>query len=125
MASSSIVDNTHKDLYKATFNKANPVWKDKFKQKCLQKVQQTKSSMLQRMRDQSNVITVGFFLRINNQGEINLPQIIQQEWSNFVQTSGENQQPNQFNVSNGTRVNNKQVELWSPGTIHFLEIKSY
>ena len=46
-----MVDHSHKDLYKATFNKNNPVWKEKFKQKCLQKVQQTKSSMLQRLRE--------------------------------------------------------------------------
>ncbi len=52
---SSIVDNTHKNLYKATFSKTAPVWKEKFKQKCLDKAQQTKASMLNRMRDQSSV----------------------------------------------------------------------
>ena len=51
---SSIVD--HKNLYKATFSKTAPVWKEKFKQKCLHKAQQTKASMLNRMRDQSNVL---------------------------------------------------------------------
>lgn len=46
----------HKDLYKATFNKKNPLWKEKFKQKCLLKAQQSKTSKVAKYRDINHLI---------------------------------------------------------------------
>eukprot|EP01114_Cavostelium_apophysatum_P003959 TRINITY_DN14091_c0_g1_i1.p1 TRINITY_DN14091_c0_g1~~TRINITY_DN14091_c0_g1_i1.p1 ORF type:complete len:236 (+),score=23.35 TRINITY_DN14091_c0_g1_i1:108-815(+) len=73
--------NAHKELYKETFKKGSPYWKEKFKEKCLSKAKEQKNLQLQRLRQIGGPQMTG---SIN----VNLPEIITEQWNSFQGDSG-------------------------------------
>jgi hypothetical protein len=78
----------HRDMYKATFNKkGSPLWKEKFKEKCLGRVKEQKEIMLQKLRQSiscSQDVTQTIQMTAN---QMNLPAIVNLEWNTFQPTT--------------------------------------